>query len=116
MSVATAGVSVLLAALLTWSAIRKLSHREDVVRSYVRVGVAEDKLNALAIILLAGAVGLVLGLAWAPIGIAAAAAVVCYFLIAIAFHIRAHDVGNLPMPLTFAVMAAIALALRLATQ
>lgn len=115
MSVATTTVSAVLAALLAWSAIRKLSHREDVVRSYVRVGVAEDKLNYLAMILLAGAAGLILGVAWAPVGVAAAVGVVCYFLIAIAFHIRARDARNLPAPLTYAVLAAVALTLRLAT-
>ena len=115
MSVAAAMVSVLLAALLAWSAVRKLGHQEEVVRSYVRVGVPEDKLNTLAMILLAGTAGLILGLAWAPIGVAAAAGVVCYFLVAIAFHIRAHDMTNLPTPLTYAVLATAVLALRLAT-
>jgi hypothetical protein len=114
MSVAAAMVSVLLAALLAWSAVRKLGHQEEVVRSYVRVGVPEDKLNTLAMILLAGTAGLILGLAWAPIGVAAAG-VVCYFLVAIAFHIRAHDMTNLPTPLTYAVLATAVLALRLAT-
>lgn len=115
MFVATAIVSVLLAALLMLTAVRKLSHREQVVQSYARVGVPEDKLNALAIILLAGAVGLILGLAWAPIGVAAGAGVICYFVIAIASHIRADDTEHLTAPLAFAVLAVVALLLRLAT-
>jgi hypothetical protein len=115
MSVATAIVTVLLAALLAWSAIRKLSHRQGVVQTYVRVGVPEDKLNVLAMILLAGAAGLILGLMWASIGVAAAIGVVCYFIIAVVFHIRAHDARNLPTPLTYALIAVVALALRLAT-
>jgi hypothetical protein len=113
--VATAIVSGLLAALLAFAAIRKLSHRERVVRTYTRVGVPDDKLDYLAIILLAGAAGLILGLLWAPIGVAAAIALIAYFIVAIAFHIRANDVENLPTPFAMASIAAAALVLRLAT-
>jgi hypothetical protein len=115
MTVATAIVSLLLAALLAFAAARKLSHRETVVQTYVRVGVPEDKLDYLAMILLAGAAGLLLGLLWAPIGVAAAIGVICYFIVAIAFHIRAHDERNLPTPLAIALIAVAALVLQLAT-
>jgi hypothetical protein len=115
MFVATAIVSVLLAALLALAAIRKLTHQERIVQSYLRVGVPEDKLNYLAIILLTGAAGLILGLLWAPIGVAAAIGVICYFIGAVAFHLRANDAKNLPTPVALAVLAAVALALRFAT-
>jgi DoxX-like protein len=115
MFVATAIVSVLLAALLVFSASRKLSHQAPIVQSYVRVGVPEDKLNHLAFILLVGAAGLLLGLVWAPIGVAATIGVICYFSGAVAFHIRANDADNLPRPLAFVVIAVVALGLRLAT-
>jgi hypothetical protein len=115
MFIASAITSSLLAALLTYSAIRKLSHQERFVQGYLRVGVPEDKLDYLAIILLAGAGGLVLGLFWAPLGVAAGVGVVLYFLVAIVFHIRADDVEHLPTPLVIAVLAAAALGLRLAT-
>jgi hypothetical protein len=114
MFAATIAVSVLLALLLAFSAARKLTHREEVVQSYLRAGVPEERLNLLAAVILAGAVGLIAGLFWAPLGIAAAAALVCYFLVAIAFHIRAGDVRNIPMPLTLALLAAAAVVLRLA--
>jgi DoxX-like family len=115
MHVAAAIVSLLLAALLTFSAVRKLSHRPAVVATYARVGVPEDKLDILAYILLAGAAGLALGLVWAPVGIAAAAGVVTYFVLAIASHIRADDIASLPTPLTVELLAIAALTLRLAT-
>lgn len=115
MPVATSIVSVLLAGLLVFSALRKLSHQERFIRGYIRVGVPEEKLDYLAIALLAGAAGLLLGLLWAPIGIAAAAGVICYFVVAVAFHIRADDARNLPTPLTLAVTAAVVLVLQLAT-
>ena len=113
MSVATAAVSVLLAALLAFSAIRKLSHRPEVVEAYLRAGVPEDKLDYLAITLLAGAAGLVVGLFWDPLGLAAALALVVYFLVAMAFHLRAGDAEHLPTPLVMELLATAALVLRL---
>jgi hypothetical protein len=114
--IATMVVSGLLAALLVVSAALKLSHRESVVRGYLRVGVPEDKLDYLAAVLLAGAAGLVVGLWWAPLGIAAAVGLVCYFLGAVTFHIRAHDIANLTRPVGYEVLAVAALVLRLATS
>jgi hypothetical protein len=113
--VATAAASILLAVLLAYAAVRKLSHRAPVVDSYRRVGVPEDKLNALAVILLSGAAGLLAGLWWAPIGVAAATGVVCYFIVAAGFHVRAGDARNLLTPIALGVLAAAVLALRLAT-
>jgi hypothetical protein len=114
MFLATAAVSILLSGLLAFAAVRKLSHRPEVVQSYVRVGVPEDKLDYLAYILLAGAGGLIAGLVWAPIGLAAAIGVVAYFLLAIASHIRANDEENLPTPIVIELLAAGALGLYLA--
>lgn len=116
MTLATVIVSLLLAALLVFSAIRKLGHRPDVVATYARVGVPEDKLGLLAIVLLAAAAGIAGGLFWAPIGIAAAAGTVVYFLGAVGAHLRAHDTKPLPVPLTAMVLAGVVLALRLATR
>ena len=115
MFAATIAVSALLALLLAFSAAMKLTHREEVVQSYLRAGVPEERLNPLAAVILAGAVGLIAGLFWAPLGIAAAAALVCYFLVAIAFHIRAGDERSIPMPLALALLAVAAMVLRLAT-
>jgi hypothetical protein len=115
MFVAAALISSLLAALLAYSAIRKLSHQHQVVATYTRVGVPEDMLNYLALVLLAGAAGLVAGLFWGPLGVAAAAAVVCYFLLAIAAHVRHGDIRNAPTPIAIELLAVAALVLRLAS-
>jgi hypothetical protein len=115
MVVATAIVTSLLTALLVVSAFIKITRREPFVQGYLRVGVPVDRLNQLAAILLAGAAGLVAGLWWAPLGIAAAIGVICYFLLAVAAHLRAADARNLLNPLIYLVLAAAALALRLAT-
>ena len=58
---------------------------------------------------------MVLGLLWAPIGVAAAIGLVAYFVVAISSHVRGEDARNLPTPLAIALMAAAALALRLET-
>jgi hypothetical protein len=115
MFAATIAVSVPLAGTLAYAAIRKLSHRPEIVQSYARVGVPEDRLNFLAVILLMGAAGLLAGLLWAPIGIAAATGVIAYFVLAVAAHIRADDVENLPTPAIIELLAVAALALRLVT-
>lgn len=115
MFVASAAVSILLAAALAFAAVRKLSHRPGVVASYAQVGVPEERLNQLALILLAGAAGLLVGLAWAPIGIAAAVGVVVYFVLALAAHVRADDVENLPTPAVIELLAVAALLLRSAS-
>jgi hypothetical protein len=113
MFLATAIVSALLAALMTYAAVRKLSHQPEVVASYTRVGVPEERLDLLAATLLAGAAGLLLGLLWTPLGIAAALAIVVYFLVAIAAHIRSDDFENVPTPIAMELVALAAAALRI---
>jgi hypothetical protein len=115
MSTAATIVSALLAAILAAAAVRKLSHREEVVASYERVGVPPERLDHLAFILLAGAAGLVIGLSWAPIGIAATIGVICYFVLAIVAHIRHHDERYLPTPVAIEVLAVATLTLRVAS-
>jgi hypothetical protein len=115
MSLAAAIVSLLLASVLIYSALRKLSHEPEVVQTYVRVGVPEHKLNQLAAILLAGAVGLIAGLFWPPIGVAAASALVVYFLLAVGAHIGARDIAHASTPVAIELISAAALALQLAT-
>jgi DoxX-like family len=114
MLVAATVVSLLFAALVVFAAVRKIGHREPVVQSYLRVGVPRDKLNYLAVILLTGAAGLIAGLLWAPVGLAAAAGLVCYFGLAVAAHIRADDAKNLPTPVIMLALAIACLVLRLA--
>lgn len=114
MFVATVIVASVLAAALTASAAMKLSHSPKVVEFYGSVGVPEDKLNYLAALLLAGAGGLVAGLFWPPIGVAAAACLILYFAGAIGFHLRARDLKGLPNPSLLLLAAIAALVLRLA--
>ena len=106
-------VSLLLAALLLFTAIRKLTHAPGVVETYRRVGVPEERLNLLAMILVAGAAGLVVGLGWRPLGVAAAVGLVAYFVLAVVAHVRHQDLKPLPTPLVFLVLSIATLALQL---
>jgi hypothetical protein len=115
MFLATVTISALLAALMTYAAVRKLSHQPEVVASYTRVGVPEERLDLLAATLLAGAAGLLVGLAWAPLGIAVAVAVAVYFLVAIAAHLRSDDLEHLPTPIVMEALAVAAAVLRVAS-
>lgn len=114
MHVATVVVTVALAVLMVTAAVRKLSHHESVVESYRRAGVPERMLSPLAAVLLAGAAGLLLGLWWAPVGVAAAVGTVGYFVGAIWFHIRAGDARRLPTPAVYLALAVAAVILKIA--
>ena len=108
-------ITVVLATLLGYAVVRKFGHRPAVVQAYERVGVPEDRLNRLALILVAGLAGIVLGWFWAPIGIAAGIGLAVYFLLALAAHVRARDQRNLPTPAVMLVLSLAVLALRLIT-
>lgn len=106
-------VSLVLAALLSVAALRKLRPTPEVIESYRRAGVPEHRLTPLALLLLAGAAGLIAGLFWPPIGLAAAFALVVYFAVAITFHIRANDTRRTPTPAMFALLSAAVFVLQL---
>lgn len=114
MFIATVIVTAVLAALLVLSAYIKLTRREPFVQGYLRVGVPEHRLPALAYLLLLGSAGLVAGLWWAPVGLAASIGLICYFTAAIAAHLRAGDARSLPTPVTYLALAVITLIMRLA--
>jgi hypothetical protein len=114
MGVASIVVSSLLAALISYSAALKLTHRPKVVDDYRRAGVPERWLNWLAALLFMAAAGLVVGLWWTFAGIAAAAGLVAYFAIAVGFHVRADDTRNAVTPFVLMLLAIAALGLPLA--
>ena len=114
MDVALIVVSSLLAALVSFSAALKLSHRPGVVESYRTAGVPESWLNGLAALLLVAAVGLVVGIWWPIAGLAAAGGLVIYFLLAVGFHIRANDTAHVITPAVLAGVAVVVVALQVA--
>ncbi|NEW55583.1 DoxX family protein [Nocardia cyriacigeorgica] len=115
MTIASIVLTSLLAAVLIISAALKLSHRPEVVAQYERVGVPKERLDYLAAILLAGAAGLIVGLFWSPLGIAAAVGVVIYFALAIVAHIHARDTEHVAVPVVVELLAVATLAVQLAS-
>jgi uncharacterized membrane protein YphA (DoxX/SURF4 family) len=111
MFIATAVVSSLMALALIASARGKLVKDPQVMKIMTRVGVPEDKLWLLAAAEIAGAIGLVAGLLWWPIGVAAAVGIIPYFLGAVGSHLRVKD-RNITASGTLLVIAATALTLR----
>lgn len=98
-------ISSLIALMISYSAALKLTHRPPVVESYARAGVPEEWLNGLAVLLFAAAAALVAGIWWPLVGTAAATGLTCYFLMAVAFHIRAKDMANVAMPIVLTVLS-----------
>jgi hypothetical protein len=92
--IATVVVSALLAAILLVSARGKLVHDPMQMKVMSRVGFPEAMVWLLATAEAAGAAGLVIGLFWWPLGVAAAAGVIAYFAGATGAHLRvgAYDV------------------------
>jgi hypothetical protein len=106
-------VAVLLAAVLTMSGRGKLVKDERITGGLIKMGVPPSWFPYLAACLLAGALGLIVGIFIAPIGIAAAIGIILYFLGAIGAHVRAGDIKGLPVPAVLMLFGAAALVLRI---
>jgi hypothetical protein len=75
----------------------------DNMKSY---GIPEWTLYPLAATKAIGALGLLVGLAIPPLGLAAAACLVLYFIGAVLTIVRAHGYADLKYPLPFLALAA----------
>jgi hypothetical protein len=114
--IALAIATVLLAVMVAASAAKKLQKDPQVLEVIGgTVGVPERYFPLLAALELAGAAGILLGLWLAPLGIAAAAGLVLYFLGAMIGHLRVGDTKGLVMPLVPLVLSVVVLVLRSAT-
>ncbi|QSE41306.1 DoxX family protein [Rhodococcus erythropolis] len=113
MFIATVVVSILLAAVLVMSARGKIRKDPSIVPTMETVRIPEDKLPALASLEIAGAVGLVVGLFWWPVGVAAAIGVVLYFVGAVLAHVRVKDFSGIGPSAVLAAVAVATLVLRL---
>jgi DoxX-like family len=107
--------TVLLAAGLIVAAVRMLNRSPGFVETLDEAGVPLSWCTPLAAVELVGAAGLLVGLAIEPVGVAASAGVLLYFLGAMAAHVRAKDWFGLRVPGTVAVLAGVVLWLRIIT-
>ena len=115
MFIAYTVIAVLLTLLLVPSAYAKLTKNKRIVDGLTGIGVPLGIFPFLASCEIAGAAGLLVGLWYAPLGIAAAIGLVLYFLGAVGTHLRKQDFKGLPTPLVIFILAAGALSLRAAS-
>ncbi|MBO0875387.1 MAG: DoxX family protein [Pseudonocardia sp.] len=98
-------------------AIADLARAKFVLANSAEVGVPASWLPALGILKAAGGAGLLLGLLGiGPLGIAAAAGLVLFFIGAVGAHIRARVYYNLAVPGGYLVLAVASLLLAALTS
>ena len=115
MFIAYTVVAIVLGLGLAGSASAKIRKDERVTAGLTGAGVPLSWFVPLALLELAGTVGLLIGIWWRPLGIAAAIGVILYFIGALVFHIRAKDGKGTPAPAALLVAGVVALALGIAS-
>lgn len=83
-------ISVLLAIALTGSATANFVRYKQVLINMDKAGVPESWISLLGILKVAGALGLLVGIAVPLVGTAAAIGLILFFLAALVTHVRAH--------------------------
>ncbi|MFF3787717.1 DoxX family protein [Streptomyces sp. NPDC001933] len=112
MFITTLVITTLFALTLLFSAYGKLVRDPQQMKTLEHVGFPAQRVPLLATAEIAGAVGILMGLAWKPLGVAAAIGLIAYFTGAVASHLRIRDWRILPSAVL--LLAAVAtLALRL---
>lgn len=107
-------VTLLTAAANAWAAANDVTRPAWLLDNMGRLGVPVGSLGPLGALKAAGALGLVVGIAVPPVGVAAAAGLVVFFAGAVATVVRARWYAHL-WPVFFLALAVASLALRLAT-
>lgn len=109
-------ITVVTVAINVAIVVADLAKAKFVLANSAEVGVPHSSLPLLAALKGAGAVGLVLGLLGLHIiGIAAAAGLVAFFVIAVAAHVRARVFYNIAFPGAYLALALASLSLAVAT-
>ncbi|SMQ58644.1 DoxX family protein [Agreia sp. VKM Ac-1783] len=113
MLVASIVVSALLAFAVGGSGFNKLIKHETVMKAMDVVRVSRDRVWMLGVVEIAAALGLVAGIFWWPIGVAAAIGVIVYFMGAVVAHLRVSDTQGLGAPAVLLLAGVASLVLRL---
>ena len=107
-------ITVLFAAMVAFSGLGKIRRDPRIVHViHEVVGVPLKYFSLLAGCELAGALGLVLGIWWPSMGVAASIGLVLYFLVATASHLRVGDVKGVGPAAFMLAVAAGTLAMRI---
>jgi hypothetical protein len=113
MSATLATVTVVAAAANTAAAVADYLRPRWLMNNMATVGVPRSWVFPLGHLKLAGALGLLVGLAVPLIGLVAASGLVLFFVGAVGTQLRARDYANLPYPTTFLLLAMAAFGLYL---
>jgi hypothetical protein len=114
MHIAYLVITVVFALMVTFSGVGKIRRDPLPVRVvHETVGVPLKYFALLAACEFAGAVGLVVGIWWPLIGIAAGIGLVLYFVGAVVSHLRVRDVKGIGSGAFMLVLAAGVLAIRI---
>ena len=108
-------VAALLSAVLLSSAAAKFTRPKRLVAQMSTLALPDSVLPFLGVAQIAGAVGLIAGSWWGPMGIAAAVGVTLYFVGAVAAHLRVKDFTGMPPAAALAVVSVVVGLLRTAT-
>lgn len=95
-----------------FSAVCDFLRYEPVLVNMARHGVPRSWITLLGLAKAAGAIGLVVGFALPPVGVAAATGLVLFFVAAVVSHVRVRDEAMGPA-FAFLALAVAALVLRL---
>ncbi|MFI9627307.1 DoxX family protein [Streptomyces sp. NPDC052042] len=116
MSIAYIVLAALLSLMLVVSGRGKLAKDPKIMPAMAAVGVSAGMVPVLAVLEFAGAVGLLVGIGYRPLGVAAAVGVVLYFLGAVIAHLRVKDFKGTPGAGVLLVVSAAELALAAASM
>jgi DoxX-like family len=109
--IATIIVTIVLAVLFTFSSSIKLLGAPQSLAIRDHLGVTPTLWRVIGVLELAGVVGVLVGLAWAPIGVAAAIGLALLSVGAVAYHVRASDGFAKTAPAVVAIVLAVATAI-----
>jgi uncharacterized membrane protein YphA (DoxX/SURF4 family) len=116
MHIAYLVITSLFAAMVAFSGLGKIRRDPHQMRViHETVGVPLKYFPLLAACEFSGALGLVLGIWWPILGVAAAIGLILYFVGATVSHLRVSDVKGIGPPAFMLVVAAAALATRILT-
>lgn len=101
-------LAVLTALISVASGVGKLRKVPQIMEAMRKCEIPDNWLPILAALEFAGAAGLLIGIAWLPLGIAAAFGLTIYFVGAMIAHVRVSDFKGIanPTPLLLIAIAA----------
>ncbi|MBW8801604.1 MAG: DoxX family protein, partial [Streptomyces sp.] len=94
MYIAAVILSVLLALITVAAGAPKAQFKGDVVDGLVAKGLGPALIRFIGLLEVAAAAGLVAGIWWEPLGIAAAVGMAVLLLVAIGYHVKWGDYGD----------------------